>query len=226
VDTSLNQFLGIGLAFASALAKTGAKKVYILGRRKEALENAVKHIGTDNVVPIVCDVTNPFTVTTAVQQIEKEVGYVDVLVNNAGVSGPDHRPLYNANSIHDLQEVMLSDWPSWTNTFAINTSSIVLVSGQFLHLLDAGNTRKGWASGKLKEGGEARARTEVEGVDKSDLRSSQIITVASIAAFNRYVTAGLAYNSSKAGAVSLGKTLASILGPWGIRSNIICPGSR
>jgi NAD(P)-dependent dehydrogenase (short-subunit alcohol dehydrogenase family) len=221
---SILTFTGIGLAFASALAKTGAKRVYILGRRKEVLENATKQIDTDNIVPIVCDVTNPFTVTTAVQQIEKDVGYVDVLINNAGISGPDHRQMYNANSIHALQAIMLSDWPGWQSTFAINTSSIILVSGQFLHLLDAGNSRRGWVSGKLKEGGEARARNEIEGVDKDDLRSSQIITVASIAAFNRYVTAGLAYGSSKAGAVSLGKTLSSLLGPWGIRSNVICPG--
>lgn len=177
-------------------------------------------------MPIVCDVTNPFTVTAAVQQIEKDIGYVDVLVNNAGVSGPDHRGIYAAKSIHDLQEVMLSDWPGWASTFAINTSSVVLVSGQFLHLLDKANERRGWASGKLEPGGAARPRTQAEGVDATDVRSSQIITVASIAAFNRYVTAGLSYGSSKAAAVTLGKTLSSVLGPWGIRSNIICPGSK
>ncbi|KIW02985.1 hypothetical protein, variant [Verruconis gallopava] len=215
---------GIGLAFASVLAKTGAKKVYILGRRKDVLVKAVETIGTDNVVPIVCDVTNPFTVTSAVQQIEKEVGYLDVLVNNAGVSGPDNRPMYSANSIHELQESMLAQWPGWANTLSINTSSVVLVSGQFLHLLDAGNAKRGWESGKLEFGGRPRSRKDVEGIDKDDLRTSQIITVASIAAYNRYITAGLAYGASKAGAVSIGKALTSILGPWGIRSNVICPG--
>jgi NAD(P)-dependent dehydrogenase (short-subunit alcohol dehydrogenase family) len=95
-----------------------------------------------------------------------------------------------------------------------------------LHLLDAGNTRRGWESGKLVEGGKPRARKEVEGADESDLRSSQIITVASIAAFNRYVTAGLTYGASKAAAVFLGKTLSSLLSPWGIRSNVICPGGQ
>lgn len=202
--------------------------MYILGRRKDALEKAVQTIGGPEgvVVPLICDVSNPFTVTTAVQQVEKDIGYIDVLVNNAGVSGPDHRGLYKAGSIREIQEVMLADWPGWANTFAINTHSVVLVSGQFLDLLDKGNQRKGWASGKLEVGGPVRARTKTNEVDESDLRTSQIITVASIAAFNRYVTAGLSYGSSKAAAVSLGKTLSSVLGPWGIRSNIICPGGK
>ena len=219
---------GIGLAFASALAQTGAKKVYILGRRKEALDKAVQSIGAgqDVVVPIVCDVTNPFTVTTAVQQIEKDTGYVDVLVNNAGIGGPDHKAMYNVDSIKDLQEIMLNDWPGWASTFAINTHSVVLVSGQFLHLLDKANERRGWTSGKLEPGGAVRARKDVDGVDKADVRSSQIITVASIAAFNRFVTHGLSYGSSKAAATYLGKTLSSVLSPWGIRSNVICPGGE
>jgi NAD(P)-dependent dehydrogenase (short-subunit alcohol dehydrogenase family) len=158
--------------------------------------------------------------------VKKDVGYVDVLINNAGVSGPDHRDMYKVNTIHDLQETMLKDWPGWASTFAINTHSVVLVSGQFLHLLDRANERRGWVSGKLEEGGPARTRKDGEGVDKADLRHAQIITVSSIASFNRYVTAGMSYGSSKAAATYLGKTLSSILGPWGIRSNVICPGGE
>lgn len=164
--------------------------------------------------------------TTAVQQIEKDVDYVDVLINNAGIGGPDHKAMYNVDSIGALQEIMLKDWPGWASTFAINTHSVVLVSGQFLHLLDKANERRGWTSGKLEAGGAVRARKNVEGVDSSDVRLSQIITVASIAAFNRFVTHGLSYGSSKAAATYLGKTLSSVLGPWGIRSNVICPGGE
>jgi NAD(P)-dependent dehydrogenase (short-subunit alcohol dehydrogenase family) len=36
----------------------------------------------------------------------------------------------------------------------------------------------------------------------------------------------LAYAGSKAAAVSIGKSLATFLAPWGIRSNIIAPGSK
>jgi NAD(P)-dependent dehydrogenase (short-subunit alcohol dehydrogenase family) len=202
--------------------------VYILGRRSDTLNAAAESLDKSKttVVPIVCDVTNPFTVNTAVAQIEKEIGYIDVLINNAGVSGPDHTGLYAAKSIEEVQEIMLSDWPGWTSTFAINTSAVVGVSASFLGLLDKGNQRRGWVSGKLQAGGEPRERKKVDGVDEKDVRTSQIITVSSIAAYNRFITAGLTYAASKAGATALGKALTTTLGPWGIRSNIIAPGSK
>ena len=112
-----------------------------------------------------------------------------------------------------------SNWDKWNPTWETNTSAIISVSGAFLHLLDEGNNRRGWAKGKRTE------QKRVSG-DSSDRRTSQIITVASISAFNRHVTAGLAYTASKAGAVMLGKSLANILAPWGIRSNMIAPGRK
>ena len=69
-------------------------------------------------------------------------------------------------------------------------------------------------------------RAEGAQYDSSDERTSQIITVASIASFNRVVTAGLAYSATKAGAAMLGKSLSTLLAPFGIRSNIIAPGSK
>jgi NAD(P)-dependent dehydrogenase (short-subunit alcohol dehydrogenase family) len=219
---------GIGLALAAACYKTAAKKIYILGRRSDTLNSAAESLdkAKETVVPIVCDVTNPFTLKTAVAQIEKEVGYIDVLINNAGVSGPDHTGVHGAKSIAELQEILLSDWPGWASTMAINTSAVIGVSATFLALLDEGNTRRGWVPGKLTVAGEPRERKSGEGVDEKDLRTSQIITVTSIAAFNRYITAGFAYGASKAGATALGKAMATMLGPWGIRSNIIAPGSE
>lgn len=112
---------------------------------------------------------------------------------------------------------MLRDWDKWNPTWETNTSAIIAVSGAFLHLLDAGNKRRGWVTGKRTQ------QKKVSG-DSKDERTSQIISVASISAFNRHVTAGLAYTASKAGATILGKAMANFLAPWGIRSNIIAPG--
>jgi NAD(P)-dependent dehydrogenase (short-subunit alcohol dehydrogenase family) len=91
-----------------------------------------------------------------------------------------------------------------------------------LHLLDVGNKKRGWDTGRK----EVQERAEGADYDANDPRTSQIITVASIASFNRFVTAGLAYSATKAGAAMLGKSLATLLAPFGIRSNVIAPGSE
>lgn len=72
----------------------------------------------------------------------------------------------------------------------------------------------------------AAAKTKYmgESVDDDDQRLAHIITVASISSYMRKVSAGLAYNASKAAAAHLGKILATLLAEWGIRSNIVAPG--
>ncbi|KAF2452574.1 hypothetical protein BDY21DRAFT_311955 [Lineolata rhizophorae] len=226
---------GIGAAFASALAQSSARKVYILGRRLPSLQATASTInalpglaGPDPVVvPVQCDVTDRESAAAAAQRVHDDAGgYADVLINNAGVTGPKHTAVYGAQSLADVQVILQSNADGWPATFATNTAAVVGVAAAFLPLLDAANRRRGWEPGKLEPGAKPRGRglPRAEGVEDADVRTSQIITVASIAAFNRYVTAGLAYSSSKAGAVHIGKTLATMLAPWGIRSNVLCPG--
>lgn len=218
---------GLGLAMLSALVKTGASKVYILGRREAALQEAAKRLDPQGgiVVPVQCDVTDNASVKRVVERVEKEVGWVDVLINNAGVTGPDHREIYAAKSIADVQAAMLKDdADQWTSAWAINSTAPLLVAAAFLGLLEKANEQKGWQSGKMEAGGSARKRVVPEGIDENDLRTAQIITIASIAAFNKILTLGLPYIGSKAAVVAMSKSMANFLGPWGIRSNLICPG--
>jgi THO complex subunit 3 len=111
---------------------------------------------------------------------------------------------------------------------AINTQSVVGVSGAFLPLLDAANTRRGWPTGKVTGDGNPREQdTSVLsklGLDPDDDRMAHIITVASVASYMRVAFAGLAYNASKSGAAHLARMMSTILSEWGIRSNVICPG--
>lgn len=213
---------GIGLAYATALANSGASKVFLLSRRLEPIESAAKAIDPTVVKPIQCDVTSPDSIAAAVKKIEGETSYIDVLINNAGILGPNHNAVNKAETIAEVQSILQQDWSLWDKTWQTNTSAVVGVSAAFLHLLDAGNRRRGWIEGKR----EVQQRAQGAEYDHSDQRTSQIITVASIAAFNREITAGLAYTASKAGAVMLGKSLSHFLAPWGIRSNIICPGRK
>lgn len=152
---------------------------------------------------------------------------MDVLINNAGIQGPDDMPANTVETIEELQTVLLADPEGWGSTFAINTSAIGIVAAAFLKLLDVGNRRRGWEGGKIPAD-RARRRDYgslgEKGIARDDQRSSQIITVASISGLNRRVTSGLAYGASKAGAIHLSKMLAHLLAPWGIRSNVINPG--
>lgn len=43
---------------ARALALNGASKVYIIGRRKEKLEETANSVSTKNIIPLVGDVTS------------------------------------------------------------------------------------------------------------------------------------------------------------------------
>jgi len=218
---------GLGLSMLSAAVQTGARKVYILGRRLDALSSAAQSVDADQsvVIPLKCDVADEKSVADAVKRIESDVGFVDVLVNNAGVSGPNQTKIYAANSIEELQTTLLSDDSDiWATTFAINSTASVKVSAAFLGLLNKANSRRGWESGKMEPGGAVRKRDKSAEVDEADVRTSQIITIASIAAYNRRVTMGLPYNGSKAATVAMGKSMANFLAPWGIRYNLICPG--
>ena len=74
---------GIGRAIAECLASKGA--LVYAGARKEKDIDKLNTI--DNIRGITLDVTKPDDIEQAVQKIETEMGYLDCLVNNAGLMG-------------------------------------------------------------------------------------------------------------------------------------------
>jgi THO complex subunit 3 len=174
-------------------------------------------------------VTDLASVKAAVSQIEKEVGHVDVLVNNAGVIGPKNgQGINDVDSVQALSEAMTTGWDGWANTFAINTQAVIGVSASFLPLLEAANTRRGFAPGRVTGTGNARKHDRSKlsqiGTSEDDDRMAHIITVASVASYMRWCSAGLAYNASKSAAAHMGKMMSTFLAPFGIRSNVVLPG--
>jgi len=76
---------GIGLAIATRLAADGLR-VALLDRDGDAVPAAARSVGGD-ALALVADVTRAREVDAAVARVEREWGRLDVLVNNAGITG-------------------------------------------------------------------------------------------------------------------------------------------
>lgn len=173
--------------------------------------------------------------------IKERHGYIDLLVNNAGVA----RNLYNhplptpfsspsANppsppgsptttpSVPSIKAFQNELWNTgspddFAETFSVNVTAVYYTTVAFLDLLHQGNLRK--------QHGELR----MTGLTPQEFRpphhSSQVLTVSSSGAFrldSRVLS--MSYTLSKHATTHLGKLLANLLAPWGIRSNILAPG--
>ncbi|KAI1271547.1 short chain dehydrogenase [Xylaria sp. FL0933] len=190
---------GIGLMITKALAANGAAKVYILGRRLNVLQEAASSIGNPNVVPVTCDVTSVESLKAAVTQIEQDAGFVNLLVCNSGIAGPyGNRPTPETTLDEFVSANLAIPIEDYTNTFAVNASSVWYTTMAFLKLLSAGNSRAN--------------------VDQK----SQVVAISSIGGFNKINTGG--NGQSKAACTHLIKHLSVVLPQWDIRANLICPG--
>lgn len=97
---------GIGVAVVQDLIKAGMI-VAGLARRVERVEAIKQDIPTDatgKLYAVKCDLTQDDDITRAFNWIEKELGTIDVLVNNAGLVKPG--PLFEEGNEDALKEVL------------------------------------------------------------------------------------------------------------------------
>jgi 3-oxoacyl-[acyl-carrier protein] reductase len=76
---------GIGRVLAERLAREGAR-VAVTARSAEAAEGCASTLPGDGHLGLACDVSDRDAVDAAVKRIETELGPIDVLVNNAGIT--------------------------------------------------------------------------------------------------------------------------------------------
>ncbi len=75
---------GIGYACAEAIAEDGAR-IVVADRNADGIAAAAEKLG-DDAVSMVCDMGDPAQITRLFDKIEKDVGTVSILVNNAGIA--------------------------------------------------------------------------------------------------------------------------------------------
>ncbi len=108
---------GIGKGIAEGLAEAGAS-IAIAARRyekcKQACDEIQRKTGVDT-LPQACDINKEEEVEELVENVIKEFGFVDILVNNSGIGGSEKPILDMAGD----------DWDSVLNT---NLKGIVTLS--------------------------------------------------------------------------------------------------
>jgi NAD(P)-dependent dehydrogenase (short-subunit alcohol dehydrogenase family) len=204
--------IGIGLMIAKGLAENGAI-VYILGRRKSKLDEVVQsnHFDVGKLIAVQCDVSSKESLKAAVKQVESDVGYVNLVVANSGISGPNHNDIKPRASNDERGPLTVKDiqdhlWGVNTedilDVYRVNVVGALDTTIAFLDLLDKGNKQN-----NVKQ-------------------SSQVIIISSIGGFHRaWQLAGLPYVTSKAAVNHMIKNLAATLIQFKIRVNGIAPGS-
>lgn len=232
---------GIGLMMATALEHNGAT-VYIIGRRGDVLKKAAKENNKyGRIIPIEGDITKRESLLGIVDVIKAQHGYVDLLVNNAGIArnlyqhplpSPYGRSLNDPPSPPDsppsgpitpsIKAFQNALWDTgspdeWAETFETNTTAPYYTTVAFLDLLHQGNLRKQREEHPTGLVGAALPRPPYH--------SSQVICISSSGAFRTDAKVlSPSYTLSKSACLHLGKLLANLLAPWGIRSNVLAPG--
>ena len=108
---------GIGNLLANGLGQYGAN-IIINDITQERADNAAKLLQQQGIdaVGVGFDVTNLASVTQAINYIEKEIGAIDILINNAGIQRR-----------HPFTEFPEADWDAVIN---VNQKAVFLVSQQ------------------------------------------------------------------------------------------------
>ncbi|KAI1097592.1 NAD(P)-binding protein [Jackrogersella minutella] len=197
---------GIGLMAAQALSANGAK-VYITGRRKEVLENAAKSHhpakGNGQIIPIgPCDVTSKDDLEKLVVDLSKKEKYINLLVCNAGISGPKAEP--EDTDADDLKARLWNneDPEGWHASFNTNVTAVYFTTVAFLPLLQAGIRPKG----------------------PLEPYSSSVITISSMSGIMRHAQGHFSYNTAKGATIQLTKLMSAEFQKAEIRVNSIAPG--
>lgn len=175
------------------------------------------------------EVTTKESLESIVAHIKAEVGYINLLVNNAGIIGkslhngtPLPAPFVskpgaeNYKTVEDVQAYLWEDtMEDWDDVFRVNTTGAWFASVAFLGLLAEGNKRE-----VVEQTSQVCWDFDIYVYIYIDiiLTHCKIVTVVSIGAFSRSLAVSYVYNASKAAMTHVGKMMATNLAQFNIRS--------
>lgn len=152
------------------------------------------------------------------ERVRSQHGYLNLLINNAGIVRNLYKhPLPSPSSSSSISEFQAALWNNgspegFSETFGTNVIAPYYMTVAFLELLHAGNLRSQMEDGPTPH-------------QFSSHHSSQVLTISSSGSFriDPHVVSP-SYTLAKAATTHLGRLLANLLTPWGIRSNVLAPG--
>lgn len=97
---------------AQALAANGASKVFIIGRRLEALQETAKGGPKGAIIPVQGDITSKESLQAAYETISSQTEYIDLSIANSGVTEPKpqflfHPPTPTPDNLEEIRETLV-----------------------------------------------------------------------------------------------------------------------
>ena len=199
---------GLGSGIVKGMLKEGAK-VAFCGRNEEKNQAALKTYReiSEDVIAIRCDVSKSAEVKELFAKVVEAFGTVDILVNNAAVTGG--RTIHHSNGKTDRENYLnLTTLPGekfsleitknltdeeWENCIQINLNGLFYCTREALKIMEA--KKKG-----------------------------KIINIGSIAGISNMSAHSPAYAAAKGGVVAFTRNLAVEVAGAGINVNCVAPG--
>ncbi len=192
---------GIGRAVAARFVREGAR-VVIADANREAGERTARELG-EGVEAIATDVAQSAQVAALFTEVDRRLGAVDVLVNNAGIGEMD--PKLQARAEQAMQEMMTEGRIRSSLEITRNMPDDVWHRMLEIHL-----------SGTFYCTREALRRMEPRG-------SGHIVNIASVAGMGG-IPGAPHYGAAKAGIIGFTKSVAPEVIPRGVYVNAVAPG--
>jgi NAD(P)-dependent dehydrogenase (short-subunit alcohol dehydrogenase family) len=196
--TGANQ--GIGLQIAKDLVAHGFT-VLVGSRNLERGKAAAKEVGPD-ARALQLDVTDQASITAAAERIRKELGRLDVLVNNAAISNTSKLPGMSVQDYAKLTRPSNVSLDEMRTVWETNVFGVLAVTQAMLPL--------------LREAPAARIVNVSSGVGSLTRNSDRAYAYRSIF--------GPVYPASKAALNAITLAMAIELESTGIKVNAACPG--